>query len=155
MFKYLKANEEPEVQVVNVSRKIWPDNHLLPDPETREPIVVNKGDVDVDAMIQAGAPLCLDLNVLMEQDLEAADELRGGSAYDKDGKFVGYGTSADVIDTTAATNLKEALNSVQAAKANAKAAGYDDLEAYFKSLIQAEIEKTKEATAAASGEENK
>lgn len=148
--KYLSKQKENPVSTVDVSQKLWPDEHLVPDPDTGEPIVVNKGDVDVDALIQAGRSLCIDLNDVMEQDLETAKALRPG--YDKDGHFLGYSVGDEVIDTSALAGLKDGLNSVLAAQATAKGAGFDTIEAYVQDLVNKEIAKQKAAVEAAGKE---
>lgn len=130
MFRYLTSNKEPKVEVVDVSRKIFPEEHLLPNEKTREPEVVVTRDVDVDALIQAGAPLCLDLNQLMSENPEAAAEMRAP-----------WQAGSDVIDESAAANLKESVNSVRAANAKAKAAGFDSIESYVQNLIDEALKK--------------
>lgn len=132
--KYLNSAQSNPVVTVDISRKLWPDEHLEADPDTGAPIVVNRGDVDVDALIQAGRSQTLDLNELMQEDPLTAEAWRQP-----------YGVSDEVIDTTAAASLKESLNSVREATVAAKAAGFDSIEAYVQDLVNKEIAKQKAA----------
>lgn len=141
MFKYLTSKQEPEVSVVDVSQKVFDEIHLLPDEKTREPVPTVTRQVDVDAIIQAGAPLCLDLNKLMEHDPVTAETLRQP-----------WEAGSDVIDAGAATTLKESIKSIRDANAQAKAKGYDSIDAYVQALVKEAISKQEAANASEKGD---